>query len=144
MGIYQACTVHDIMRLGLHALCCLAAQARAWARNDQAIVFGMINHMQIVRGVNPSSCRGGAEYTHTHTQLTCILYKTHFHLSPHTHECIAGNFHKLSFSCTRSVCSLFRTKLLMYIAVHWNMQSKKMLLFHKQQCNKIYAQFYHR
>ena len=66
MGIYQACTVHDIMRLGLHALCCLAAQARAWARNE-AIVSGMINHMQIVRGVNPSSCRGGAEYTHTHS-----------------------------------------------------------------------------
>lgn len=83
MGIYQACTVHDIMRLGLHALCCLAAQARAWARNE-AIVSGMINHMQIVRGVNPSSCRGGAEYTHTHTVNLYFVQDTFPSLTPHT------------------------------------------------------------
>ena len=61
--IYQD-TVHDTTKLGLHALCYLSG-------------------MQIVCGVNPSSCRGGAEYS-THTVNLYFVQDTFPSLTPHT------------------------------------------------------------
>ena len=87
MGIYQACTVHDIMRLGLHALCCLAAQPRLVMPDTTAhaaIVSGMIYHMQIVSGRSTFQ-RGGVGLSSTDTPTQTVFCIRHTSISHPTH-----------------------------------------------------------